>query len=147
MDTNAALRAIAFLEGNWKVALSNAAFLGDRNAVIEIPIAFEWIADGGSLVQRQGGPPPSAPAATWIIGRDGDQEEFTVLYHDSRSVSRVYRMSFRDGTWTMWRDAPGFFQRFVGTVSEDRRRMDAHWEKSTDGGQSWEHDFDMTYRR
>jgi hypothetical protein len=57
------------------------------------------------------------PTATLIIGRDEVGEEFTILHYDSRGVSRVYRMMFDDGAWRMWRDAPGFWQRFSGRLS------------------------------
>ena len=46
----------------------------------------------------------------------------------------------------MWRDTPGFSQRFEGNVSADGRTITAYWEKSFDGSQ-WEHDFDVTYTK
>jgi hypothetical protein len=48
--------------------------------------------------------------------------------------------------WKIWRDVPGFFQRFSGTVSEDGSSIRASWEKSPDGS-AWEHDFDLIYTR
>lgn len=146
-DVNPALEQIAFLAGDWTVELSNAGFLGDPKARLETRASFEWVAGGGALMLRQGDKPPSPPAATWIIGRDEAQEGYTVIYNDSRGVSRIYEMRFLNGVWTMWRNHPAFSQRFTGKVSGDRRRIDAEWETSTDGRRSWEHDFDMTYRR
>jgi hypothetical protein len=61
-------------------------------------------------------------------------------------VHRVYRMTFADGLWRMWRDAPGFGQHFTGRVSVDGNTMDGRWEKSTDG-MTWNLDFELTYRR
>jgi hypothetical protein len=55
-------------------------------------------------------------------------------------------MSFDHGAWKMWRDAPGFSQRFSATFSPDGNRIGGAWEKSSDG-QHWEHDFDLTYTR
>jgi hypothetical protein len=46
----------------------------------------------------------------------------------------------------MWRDAPGFSQRFTGTISQDGSSIRAAWQKSPDGS-SWEHDFDLIYAR
>jgi hypothetical protein len=46
----------------------------------------------------------------------------------------------------MWREAPGFWQRYEGTVSKDSKTITAHWEKSSDASR-WEHDFDVTCTR
>ena len=80
------------------------------------------------------------------MGRDESLDRYTVLYFDTRGVSRIYQMSLEGGQWKMWRDAPGFSQRYVGTFSEDKNSITARWEKSSDG-LNWEHDFDMTYTR
>jgi hypothetical protein len=69
-----------------------------------------------------------------------------VLYSDSRGVSRVYEMSFSEELWKLWRNAPGFSQRFEGRVSPDRSTITSHWEKSFDDS-TWEHDLDITYTR
>jgi hypothetical protein len=83
---------------------------------------------------------------TLIISRDDASEVYTVLHYDSRGVSRVYEMTFDDGAWKIWRNAPGFSQRFTGTLADDGRSIRASWEKSPDGS-DWEHDFDLLYTR
>ncbi len=55
-------------------------------------------------------------------------------------------MNFSDGVWQMWREAPGFWQRYEGRLSNDGNTITARWEKSSDGA-AWEHDFDVTYRK
>jgi hypothetical protein len=55
-------------------------------------------------------------------------------------------MSFGDGVWKLWRDAPGFSQRFAGTLSEDGNTLDMQWELSTDDS-TWTDDLKITYRR
>ena len=55
-------------------------------------------------------------------------------------------MSFSDRLWKLWRQAPGFSQRFEGKISDDGETISARWEKSGDGLE-WEHDFDVTYIR
>jgi len=92
---------------------------------------------------EQSGNPPSA---RWAIGRDESSPDYEVLYSDNRGVSRVYGMSFSEGLWQLWRNVPGFSQRFEGRVSPDRKTITSHWEKSLDGA-TWEHDFDVTYTR
>jgi hypothetical protein len=61
-------------------------------------------------------------------------------------VSRVYQMSFGGDGWKMWREAPGFWQRFAGTFGAGGDSIRAYWEKSPDGS-SWEFDFDMIYTK
>jgi len=48
--------------------------------------------------------------------------------------------------WKIWRNAPKFSQKFVGTLSKNKKAIKAHWGKSLDG-RNGQHDFDMTYRR
>jgi saccharopine dehydrogenase (NAD+, L-lysine-forming) len=63
----------------------------------------------------------------------------------------VPAMTFRDGVWTLSRDSPDFSpldfrQRFTGELSADGRTISGRWETSKDGS-TWEHDFDLTYRK
>ena len=89
---------------------------------------------------------PEAPRSIVIIGPDDAAETYCVLHYDSRGVSRIYQMSLSDGVWKVWRDFPGFSQRFIGTFSEDGNTITAAWEKSVDRS-NWEHDFDLTYTK
>jgi hypothetical protein len=81
-----------------------------------------------------------------IIGPDDAAGTYCVLHYDSRGVSRIYQMSLDDSTWKLWRNFPGFSQRFTGEFSEDGKIIQARWEKSTDGS-NWEHDFNLTYTK
>jgi hypothetical protein len=93
-----------------------------------------------------GNKPMGTPDAMWLISRDESTSSYTVLYYDTRKVSRVYEMSMSDGTWKIWRNSPDFSQRFDGKFSDDGDIITAHWEKSSDGS-TWEHDFDVTYTK
>jgi hypothetical protein len=143
---NPALKALEGLVGEWEMVLSNASFLPRPSDTIQGQVSFAWVQDGAFLLLRMGDKPPGPPAAIWLISRDESAPGYTVLYYDSRSVSRVYEMSFSQGVWKMWRNAPGFHQRYEGTVSKDAKTITARWEKSGDGA-TWEHDFDVTYTR
>ena len=57
--------------------------------------------------------------ATWVIGRDDESDEYTVLYYDSRGVSRVYHMTLVNRQWRIWRNHPEFSQRYEGLISDD----------------------------
>lgn len=143
---NPALTPLEGLVGDWGMELSNASFLPRPSDTVKGPVSFEWVQDGAFLVMRMGDKAPGPPQALWLIGRDESTSNYTVLYYDARSVSRIYQMSFSDGMWKMWREAPGFWQRYEGTVSKNGKTITAHWEKSSDGSR-WEHDFDVTYTK
>lgn len=143
--SNPALSELAIIVGMWDLELSNASFLPDPSATIRGRVSIEWLEAGGFVVMRQGNR-PTAPFATWIMGRDDTTGTYTALYFDDRSVSRIYTMSFQGGVWKLWREAPGFSQRFSASLSPDGSRIAGKWEKSTDG-QHWEHDFDLMYTR
>jgi len=147
VERNPALQELDTLVGDWITELSNAAFLPDPSATVRGQTSFAWAQEGAILVMRQGDKPPNPPAALWLIGRDETGEEYRVFYYDNRHVSRIYRMTFASRTWKMWREAPGFCQRFQCTMAEDCQSMSGFWEKSIDYGKTWEHDFDLTYRR
>ena len=81
---------------------------------------------------RQGMKGNGMPWATWLIGRDEDSSDYNILYIDDRRVSRVYQMSFANGVWKIWRNAPKFSQRFTGTINKDGTAIKAAWEDSID---------------
>ena len=143
---NPALDDLEVLVGDWEMELSNASFLPHPSDTVKGLVSFEWVQDGAFLLMRMGDKSPSPPAAMWLIGRDVSTPRYTVLYYDNRGVSRVYEMSFASGVWKIWREAPGFSQRFEGKFSDDGNTVVASWEKSLDGTR-WEHDFNVAYRR
>jgi len=123
--------------------LSKASFLPDPKTKIHGPVSFNWVENGAFLTMYQG--EKGFPQATWLIGRDESSDLYTTLYYDARGVSRIYDMSFKDGVWKMWRNSPGFSQRFRGILGKNNT-ITAKWEKSRDG-QKWEHDFDVKYAK
>ncbi len=140
---NPALEQLSFLAGDWDMELSNAPFLPNPSDSIKGHVSCEWLEGGAFLVMRMG---TRTPDAIWLIGRDESTGEYRVLYYDARRVSRIYEMSFSEGVWKMWRQSPGFWQRYEGQVSADDNTITARWEKSKDG-LAWEHDFNITYTR
>ena len=138
LPPNPALRQLEVLIGEWEIEVPQFPGPPGRGR-------FEWLEDGAYLRFHADAPDP-APSATLIISRDESSEVYTVLHYDSRGVSRVYQMSFGEDVWKIWRQAPGFWQRFSGTIADDGSSIRAAWEKSSDGS-SWEHDFDLIYRK
>ncbi|WP_227357154.1 hypothetical protein [Haladaptatus salinisoli] len=150
-ESNPVLRRLNRLVGEWEteVRIDGQTFRGGRET-------FNWIEDGAFLVHHSETVDLSDAPTEWIenaprsavsvIGLDDSNEEFTMLYSDSRDVFRVYHMSLSDGVWKIWRDTPGFAQRFTGTFSEDGDTIEGTSERSDDGAE-WDVDFDVTYRR
>ena len=144
-NINPALKDLEPFVGKWDMELSNAAFLPDPKATVHADVSFEWIENGAFFAMSQGN--NAAPErAIWVIGRDDKEKNYTILYSDARGVSRIYEMSFEKNVWKIWRNSPGFSQRYEGKVSKDKKTITAHWEKSFDG-KKWEHDFDLKYAK
>jgi hypothetical protein len=148
-DSGDSLEALEPLVGNWTM---KPEFEGIPPDAPGAPVSFEWLSDGRFLIQRWEVPVPEAPDGIAIIGADPEREgNYLQHYFDSRGVARVYKMSFDDGVWKLWRDEPDFSpldfsQRFTGTFGEDGITISGRWEISHDGT-TWEHDFDLTYTR
>ena len=143
-NSSPALKDLEVLVGDWTMELSNASFLPSSSETVKGQVSFEWLEGGAFLAMYMGNKPPSIPDALWLISRDESTPNYAVFYYDTRKVSRVYEMSFSGGTWKIWRNSPGFSQRFEGKFGNDGNTLTAHWEKSSDGS-IWEHDFDVTY--
>jgi hypothetical protein len=135
-------------------------FVGEWDLDVSLPspdevrarAVFEWALDGRFLVQRVEISIPEAPNSIALMGADPGGDAFTQHYYDSRGVIRLYAMTFEDGVWTLRRDSPdfselSFFQRYTGTFSVGGDTIDGRWELSHDEGATWEHDFDLVYRR
>jgi hypothetical protein len=141
--------ALAPFVGEWKLM---AAFDDSPPADIGAWVSFEWLPGERFLVERWEVPVPEAPDGIAIIGSDPEEEgRYLQHYFDSRGVARVYKMSFEDGVWKLWRDEPDFSaldfsQRFTGTFSADGKTIAGRWEICHDGT-TWEHDFELSYAK
>ncbi len=133
LKPNPALAQLEVLVGEWE--MESPQYPGSRGR-----LTFEWLEGGAFLVEHMAG------NATWMIGRDESVQTYYMLYFDSRGVSRIYEMSLEGNVWKIWRNAPGFSQRFTATLADDGNTIRGRWEKSVDGLQ-WEHDFDLVYTK
>jgi hypothetical protein len=144
----ASLEHLDVLVGGWEMeAAFGAGYFGPGTQAMTARggrTVFEWLAGGFFLLQRFTVENPAAPSGLAVIAASGDTDAFTQHYYDSRGVARVYQMTLRDGTWTIWREAPGFCQRYTGRISADGAAIRGAWESSPDG-QDWKHDFGLTY--
>jgi hypothetical protein len=149
VEHDASLAALKPLVGAWRLA----AFLAGAQSVDGgAHVSFEWLPGGRFLIERWEVPAPEAPDGIAIIGVDPMRAGgYLQHYFDTRGVARVYKMSFENGVWQLWRDEADFSpldfrQRFTGTLSEDGTTITGAWEISHDGT-TWEHDFDLIYTR
>lgn len=143
------LEALRPLVGEWRMV---PTFEGMPPIEMGSPVTFEWMPGEQFLVQRWTIPIPEAPDGIAIIGPDPKRDgQYLQHYFDQRGVARIYKMSFADGVWQLWRDEADFSpldfsQRYTGTLSDDGTTITGAWEICHDGT-TWEHDFSLTYTK
>jgi hypothetical protein len=142
--SNSASKRLERLVGKWNAEVLFPSFSPTPMHTVAI---FEWVEDRSFLAWRADAPSDIFPSAVFLIGADDSIDRYTALYSDSRGVSRIYDMSLSDdGVWKLWRNDPGFSQRFTGRFSEDGNIIAAAWETSQDDS-TWKLDFNVTYTR
>jgi hypothetical protein len=67
-------------------------------------------------------------------------------YFDSRGVFRIFDANVDDETWRVWRESPGFSQRFTGTFADGGDTIAGLWQLREDDVH-WNDDLRITYRR
>ncbi len=144
--SNPALERLNVLVGEWELEITAMSFDPDPSAAAHGHVSFHWMENRSFLREHSEIADTKFPQSVAIIGSDDTAETYGMLYFDSRGISRIYQMSLTGDTWKLWRDFPGFSQRFTGTISKDGSVITARWEKSTDGS-TWEHDFDQKYTK
>jgi hypothetical protein len=131
------------LAGTWDAVGKHPKLPGK---VLHGKVAFTWMAGDSFLVMDSRPKEPEVPASFSVFGYDDEREGYSMLYHDSRNVSRIYEMSLTSKSWNLWRDAPGFAQRFEGKFTNRGRTIVGRWELCKDG-KTWNRDLEMTYTR
>lgn len=139
--TNPQLEALDGLVGAWTTEATHPAVPG---TLVRGRTTFGWLEGRRFLIQRSWTDHPDFPDGIAIIGVTDDR--LRMHYFDSRGLDRVYDASMGDGVWRFWRDAPGFNQRFAGTLSADGATITGLVELSRDGA-TWKDDLRITYRR
>jgi hypothetical protein len=141
------MNVLSALEGSWRVTMRNAWFL--EPAELEVPgsATAGWIGDAFLLFRwtMDRDVRPATTEMSLVLGRSDPSDSYTALYHDERGTSRVFDMSFDGNRWSLLREDPDMFQRFVADVS--RERISGRWEASDDRGATWRKDFDLVFDR
>jgi hypothetical protein len=140
---NPALEPFRVLIGNWETTGTHGLF---RDTVLHGHTSFEWLEGGAFILMRSEIDDPRFPRTVAIIGSDDTQKEYYMLTYDERGVSRKHEVSLRDNLWKWWRNAPGFSQRYQGTIVDGGNTILGKGELSKDGT-TWEKDLDLTYTR
>jgi hypothetical protein len=128
------------LIGTWITESTHPEFDG----VVHGHVVFEWLTGGQFLVQRSHNDHDLFPDAIWIIGAPESGDGLVAEYFDSRGVRRTYGISLEDGVLTIWRDAPGFEQRFSATIRPDGFHGVGRLAREPG---AWKDDLAVTYRR
>jgi hypothetical protein len=140
---NPALQPFSILIGTWNTIGTHALVL---DTILHGRTSFEWLENGAFLIMRSEIDDPRFPNGIAIFGSDDSEGEYYMLTFDERGVSRKYEVTLRDNVWKWWRNAPGFFQRYEGTIVDSGNTIIGKGELSKDG-LSWEKDLDLTYKR
>jgi hypothetical protein len=151
---NDTLRQLNWLVGTWATTASHPALPG---VVVNGTATIEWLEGERFLIHRAHLDHPDFPDSISIIGitehdraDKGPEPDTTdplhMHYFDSRGVFRIYDVSIDGAVWRIWRDAPGFSQRFTGTRAENGETIDGLWQLRRDD-LSWENDLKITYQR
>jgi hypothetical protein len=139
-DRDPALEPFDALIGTWDTEAKHRLVDG----VVQGSVTFEWLEGGHFLVQRSHNDHELFPDAISVIGAPEAGEGLVMEYFDSRGVRRTYRVSLDDGVWRIWRDQPGFDQRFSATLGQDYFEGLAQLAE-TPG--DWQDDLKVIYRR
>jgi hypothetical protein len=153
--TESALQPLNRLVGRWSTEATHPALPG---VVVQGTVSIEWLEGERFLILRSRNDHPDFPDAISIlgftdvdrVGPDADdptasnRSRLCMHYFDSRGVFRVYEASV--DTQALWRDAPGFSQRFAGSFADSGDTIVGRWQLSRDDSH-WDDDLHIVYRR
>jgi hypothetical protein len=130
--------------GEWETEATHRML---PDTVVPGRITVEWLEGERFLLHRARTDHPDFPDSISVIGDTAeDADSLTMHYFDSRGVFRVYRFSAEEGQLRIWRDEPGFRQRFTGRFSDDGNTFDGTFELNAEDA-GWIDDLKITYRR
>jgi hypothetical protein len=139
-DRDPALEPFDALIGTWATEASHPMV----DAVVPGSVTYEWLEGGHFLVQRSHNDHELFPDAISVIGAPEAGDGLVLEYFDSRGVRRTYGVALEEGVLRMWRDHPGFAQRFSATLGPDS--FEGLWQAAETQG-DWHDDLKVIYRR
>lgn len=156
MTDDPTLEPLNRLVGTWETEATHPMMPG---VVVHGTATIEWLEGERFLMNRSRTDHPDFPDALSVIGHldhdrvdsgtgevaDGEPR-LRMHYFDSRGVFRVYETSIDAASWRVWRDTPGFSQRFTGALSDEGDTISGVWQLRRDDVH-WADDLKITYRR
>jgi hypothetical protein len=144
---NEAMQRLDVLVGSWRATMRNAWFLEPAGREVPGSATVEWLGDAFVVFRwtMEGDVGLGTREMVLVLGRSDARDAYSALYHDERGVGRVFAMTFDDSHWTLDREDPDMFQRFIADVEPDR--ITGRWEASDDHGSTWRKDFDLVFER
>ena len=114
-DRDLALQPFEALIGTWAMEAKHRLV----DEVVTGTVTFEWLEGGHFILQRSHMDPELFPDGIGVIGAPEDGEGLVLESFDSRGARRTLGTAIEEGEWRIWRDAPGFDQRFSATLAPD----------------------------
>ena len=139
-ERDPALEPFDALIGTWATEATHPKF----DAVVPGSITFEWLEGGHFIVQRSHTEHELFPDAIWVLGAPESGDGLVAEYFDSRGVRRTYGVDVDGGVLRLWRDHPGFDQRFSATLQRDG--FEGRWQVAREPG-AWRDDLKLIYTR
>ena len=140
---NPSLQPLSVLVGEWHTLGTHRLF---PNTTLHGHTSFAWLQGGAFLMMHSEFEEAGIPSAIAIFGGDDASEEYAMLYFDERGVSRKYAATLRDNVLKYWRNAPGFSQRFTGTIGDNGDTIIGLWELQ-EADSLWKRDLELNYTR
>ena len=112
----------------------------------EVPgvVTFEWLEGRKFLIMRSRNEHEQFPDSISVIGAPEEGDGLVMEYFDSRGVRRTYGIALEAGVLRIWRDHPGFDQRFEAPLADDA--FEGLWQLAEERGE-WRDDLRVVYRR
>src|SRR3954447_10780002 len=119
---NEAMEQLDVLVGSWRTTMRNAWFLEPADLEVPGTASVDWLGEAFVVFRwtMGGDVGPATSEMVLVLGRSDARAAYTALYHDERGVCRVFAMTFDGSQWTLSREDPDMFQRFIATVGDDR---------------------------
>src|SRR4051794_9014963 len=139
-DRDPALAPFEALIGTWTTEATHPMV----DVVVRGTALFEWGPGRRYVVLRAETDHELFPDDLNVIGAPESGDGLVKEYFDSRGVRRTYGISLEAGVLRMWRDHPGFEQRFEATLTPDT--FEGVWQLAEAPGE-WRDDLAIRYRR
>jgi hypothetical protein len=140
---NPALTPFEAVIGEWSTRGTHQLMPG---TVFRGRTSFAWHEGGAFVIMRSEMEQPEVPSGVAIIGSDDAAGTLTMIYFDSRRVSRRYDVVFEGDTLEWTRDEAGFAQRQTLVIAADGSRITGTGAMRRGEG-DWEGDLSLSYER